>query len=374
MTSGSFESLVYRIAFCLARGLTLPTATRLLDLCGGSEERFFEVPENELAVAAGFKSRIFRADFRSALLERARREAEYAEAHSIRVLTFRDSGYPRRLLDCDDAPLMLFALGDTDFNRGRVIGIVGTRHATAYGIGFVERLVTELRDFTDEPLLIVSGLAYGIDVAAHRASIAASVPTVGVVAHGLNTIYPADHRSVAAEMIHSGGALLTEYTPSDAVHKGNFLARNRIVAGICDALVVAESALKGGSLVTARIASDYGREVFALPGRIADRYSSGCNRLIATHSATLLDSAEALADMIGLRRRPQADSVPSLFNDLPPDHQSIIDALSGGDAHISRLAAITGVAHGRLNAMLLELEFKGLVTRCPGGIYALLKS
>lgn len=364
------DSDVFRIAFASLRGLTLPSATQLLERCG-SEENFFAMSERELCAISGFKNRMFSAEFREKLLERMRREAEFADAHGIHAVTFADDAYPQRMLDCDDAPLMIYTLGRCDLNAMHMIGIVGTRHATAYGVDFVNRFVADIAELSPEPVVIVSGLAYGIDIAAHHAAMKEGLPTVAVLAHGLNTIYPAAHRQAAVNIISRGGMLMTEYASSDTVSKASFLARNRIVAGMTEALIVAESAAKGGALVTARIAGAYGRDVFALPGRTSDQWSEGCNRLIARREAMLVDCAETFLDEMGWPRKVRADEQQALFADLTPDETVVLDALrKNPDRTIATLTAATGITHARMNATLLDLEFKGLVLRKPGGIYA----
>lgn len=268
---------------------------------------------------------------------------------------------------------MIYTLGNCDLNASRFVSIVGTRHSTAYGAAFVEDLVNGLADKCADPVVIVSGLAYGIDVAAHRAALAAGLPTIGVLAHGLNTIYPASHRDIAARMVRNNGMLLTDYRSCDNIHKGNFLARNRIVAGLSDCLVVVESDTHGGSLVTARLASAYSRDVFALPGRTTDRYSRGCNSIISSCIASLVTSAD---DVISSMRWPVKASEgkqPSLFDttaQLSDDEQAIIDTITRrGDATMSELIASVNVSTPRLMSMLIDMEFRSLITALPGGRY-----
>ncbi|QCD38859.1 MULTISPECIES: DNA-processing protein DprA [Duncaniella] len=365
------EPLVSQIAFSSLRSLSPELADAILDRTG-SEEAFFRLSESQLSAVMGFANRLFSQKVRDEALEKARSEADFVESNSIRAIYFRNPDYPHRLLQCDDAPLMLYMLGDCDLNSRRVVSIVGTRHATAYGCDFTERFVRELSDIMAEKPVIVSGLAYGIDIAAHRAALKAGLPTIAVVAHGLNTVYPPAHRPTAVEMIRSGGGMLTDYPSSASIHKGNFLARNRIVAGLADALVVAESASKGGALVTARLAAGYNRDVFALPGRTSDRYSAGCNALIADHVAGLVSSA---ADFASQMRWPTAETVPiqpSLFQELAPEEQAVIDLLTDrGEATLNDLTAHIDIPTPRLMAMLIDLEFRSLILAIPGGRYRL---
>lgn len=363
------DPFVSRMAFAMVRGLLRPVAEQMLERIG-SEEAFFTMSESELAAVNGFNSRIFGNDYRASLVEKAKREAEYVDAHNISALYFRDYEYPHRLGQCDDAPLMLYGCGSSDLNDVLPVAIVGTRHATAYGVDFVNRIVEGLARRCHQKVLIVSGLAFGIDIAAHRAALDAGLSTVAVVAHGLNTLYPAQHRSTAADIIRNGGMLITEYTSADPVHKGNFLARNRIVAGLCDATVVAESARKGGALVTARIASEYNRDVFALPGRCGDVWSEGCNLLIRNHGAQLVTDADQLIESMGWAVDEDELEQPSLFPELTEEERVLIEWLRlHPDSQLNDLAVTLDIAQGRLNGMLLELEFKGLVLRKPGARY-----
>lgn len=364
------RQLLCRMAFASLRGINYTLAHEFL-LRLGSEDAFFDASEQSLiGMTGGIASHLFNRDFRNAALEKARRELDFVLANSIKCLYHTDPDFPQRVRDTDDGPLMLYSLGNINLNPPATIAIVGTRHATAYGVYFVDNLIKDLAEKLAIKPLIVSGLAFGIDIAAHRAALREGLPTAAVLAHGLNMIYPAVHRSTAAEMAHSGGALLTDYMSSDPVHKGNFRARNRIVAGIADALIVVESATKGGSLLTARIAAGYCRDVFALPGRISDRYSSGCNSLISRSEAHLITSADDLIDAMNWPRRDQEPRQLELFPQLDPDDQAIIDYLvSNGESRANEIAIALNRPIGKMMASLVDLEFKGRVTAFPGGLY-----
>ena len=379
MTSSYFNSLtamdsstiIRRIAFASLKGIN-PLLGRMLLGKMGSEEAFFAATERQLASVTGFSNRIFDGAYRKSLLDKAARDADFIYANSIRPLYFTDDNYPRRLDEVEDAPLLLYTLGRADLNAGKMLAIVGTRHATPYGIDFVNRMVKELSEKMAEPVTVISGLAFGIDAAAHQAALKNNVATAGVLAHGLNMIYPAQHRTLAAEMVREGGVLVTEYRSDAPVHKGNFIARNRIVAGLCDALVVAESARKGGALITARLASGYSRDVFALPGRTSDRYSQGCNNLIAGNTAALIRDADDLIDAMRWRRRESSPEQPSLFNELTPEEQIVTAMLTEkGEAHISQLTIALGMPVSKAMALLIDMEFKGMVLTFPGGKYRL---
>lgn len=361
---------VYRMAFSSVRGMNRTLAEALLARCG-SEQEFFMLPATRLASLMGHESKIFAADYRNKLLAEAVKEYDFTECHQVSARYFTDPDYPARLHEAVDAPLMIYTLGEADLNSSAVIGVVGTRHMTSYGADFTRRLISGLADIMTVKPLIVSGLAFGVDVTAHKAAIDCGLPTVAVLAHGLNTMYPAQHRSIAAEMVRGGGMLITDYRSSDAVHKGNFLARNRIVAGLCDCLVVVESAERGGALVTANIASGYNRDVFAVPGRATDRYSQGCNKLIARNIAQLITSAEDLVEAMRWPVRPREEARQAeLFPELTPEEQAVSDYLvSRGEAQLNELSVAVGIPIGKLMAVMVDMEFKGLVTAIPGGRY-----
>lgn len=360
--------LTYQIAFSSLKGINLSAARHLLEMVG-DEERFFTISERELHAECGRKMQIFGETYRRELLDHAKAECDYINNNKVNPIYFKSADYPKRLLECDDAPPMLYTCGECNLNMTRVVSIVGTRHATPYGIAFVNDLIDSLSRQIED-ILIVSGLAYGIDIAAHRAAIARNVPTAAVFGHGLATVYPAQHRSDAAKMIHNGGIAITEYRHDADIHKGNFLARNRIVAGMCDCLVIVESAAKGGALVTAKTASNYHRDVFALPGRSTDIYSQGCNSLIARNIASLIQTPDDLIDAMGWYRRPAEGEQTSFAFELSPDEITVFQTLQQrGEARNSELSVQLNIPIHRLSAILVEMEFKGLVTCYPGGLY-----
>ena len=368
------SDLVHKLAFSRLHGMNVSLGESILSRIGGDPQQFFSMTASQLAAVMGFDSKLFADDMRSRALREAGQEEAFVRANGITTHFFTgdNSGYPVRLRECDDAPSMIYALGECNLDGTCMIGIVGTRHATAYGTAFTDRLVTELANTLAERPVIVSGLAYGIDVAAHRAALAAGLPTVAVLAHGLNTIYPAAHRSYAAEIVKSDGALVTEYASSDAVHRGNFLARNRIVAGMCDCIVVVESDLKGGALVTARLANDYNREVFALPGRVNDRYSRGCNNLIARNMARIVSDINDIADTMNWKRKTVEGLQQELFSELDPVEQRIVDALmQAGEMRLSELQMSLNEQTHRLMGLLIDMELRGLVVSIPGNRYRL---
>ncbi|MCX4331593.1 MAG: DNA-processing protein DprA [Muribaculaceae bacterium] len=365
------SKLQYQIAFSAIRGMNLTLGRELLSLVG-SEREFFALSETRLRYLTQSNTRIhiYSDEYRARILAEAAAEAIFIESNNIDAIYFTDPGYPRRLLECDDAPLMLYGCGNLDLNSYRMIGIVGTRHATPVGLDFTRRLVAELAEKVSN-IVIVSGLAYGIDIAAHRAALGSNVPTIGVMATGLNTIYPAEHRTTAMEIASRGGALLTEYGHITPIHKANFVARNRIVAGLCDCVVVVESAEKGGALITANLAVGYNRDVFAMPGRVTDTYSAGCNRLIAGNMAMLIRDAEDLCRaMRWPMRKASRELSPALPIELNTDESKIVNYLEQTpDASLAQLTAATGFAVGKLMSLLIDMEFRGMVLALPGGRY-----
>ncbi len=306
----------------------------------------------------------------------AERELAFIEAHHIQPLVYGQDGYPKRLMNCPDAPTILFKLGDINLETQHILSIVGTRQCTQYGRDMVHRLIRELHEVLPD-LIIVSGLALGIDVESHKAALENGIPTLGVVAHGLDRIYPYNHRTIAKQMIQQGGGLLTEYVTSAPFERGNFLARNRIIAGLADAVLVAESKEKGGSLVTASIALDYGRDVFAFPGRITDDRSNGCNRLIRLNRAGLITCAQDLLYAMNWQPANQPVAIQQTLN-FEEDHVSplgrqILDILRDrGDMRLSQLADILpDTERTALLEELLDLEMSDKIRNTPGGLYQL---
>lgn len=312
------------------------------------------------------------------LQERAAEEAEYVASHGIQVLTIADESYPKRLLECVDAPLVLFYCGNGNLNMKRVVNIVGTRHATQYADDCIRNLVEQIGALCPE-LLIVSGLAYGVDIMAHRHSLENNIPTVGVLAHGLDNLYPPRHRETANRMVKNGG-LLTEHFTNTNADKVNFVRRNRIVAGMSDATILVESAAHGGGLITCSMAKSYSRDVFAFPGRVGDKYSEGCNNLIRDNGAMLITSAEDIVKAMGwdddarLATARQKGIERNLFPELSEEAKVIVDALSKeNDQQLNVLIANTGMAVGTMQAKLFELEMQGVVKPLAGSVYHLMK-
>lgn len=365
------KELLSLIALQHIPGVGSITAKRLLEGVG-SATKIFEHRTELPTMIPNIQSSLVNALDCPAAHHRAEQELTFIDKHHITCIGFHDEAYPSRLRECDDAPSLLFYRGNTTLNPHRVISIVGTRKCTDYGRERCEELVRDLAAQCPD-VLIVSGLAYGIDVCAHRAAIKYGLPTVGVLAHGLDRIYPSVHRNTAAQMVDCGG-LLTEYVSNTEPERTNFLQRNRIVAGMADATVIVESAAKGGSLVTANIANSYGRDCFTFPGRTTDLSSAGCHRLIRHNQAALITSAEDLIEamMWDVSQKPQAVQ-QSLFPEFNEEEGRVVRALDKYDegVAINTLVAETGYPVHRLSAVLFELELRDIVRPLAGSIYKL---
>ena len=313
----------------------------------------------------------------SEAMKRAEFELKFMQEHQIRAITFNDDDYPQRLSECADAPIVVYYRGNADLNQSKIINIVGTRQCTQYGKDLIRRFMSDLRKMCPQ-MLVVSGLAYGVDICAHREALNNDYETVAVLAHGLDQIYPYRHRDMAIKMLSHGG-LLTEFMSQTNADKSNFVRRNRIVAGMSDSCIVVESAAKGGGLITAEIAQSYDRAVFAFPGAVGMTYSEGCNNLIRDNVAALITSAEDFVKAMGwqdeaLRQRAHAEGIErNLFVDLSPEESSIVSLLQEtNDLQLNILSVRTGIPIGQLTALLFQLEMKGVVKPLAGGMYHLL--
>lgn len=310
-------------------------------------------------------------------LHRAEIELQWDLENGVMPLCMNDENYPQRLRQCDDAPLMLFYKGNINLNQRRVICVVGTRRNTVYGEDLIRRFMRELRQLCPQ-LLVVSGLAYGVDIIAHRQALQNGYPTVGVLAHGIDYLYPARHKQTADEMVKKGG-LLTEFLTQTNADKVNFVRRNRIVAGISDACVIVESAAHGGGLITASLARTYNREVFAFPGNVGSQYSEGCNNLIRDNVAGLISNADDFVksmnwdDDVKLQRAQQVGIERQLFPDLSTEERKVVSALKKhNDLQINMLSVQADIPIAHLTAILFSLEMKGVLKALPGGMYHLL--
>lgn len=310
-------------------------------------------------------------------MKRAESELQYMREHGIRALTLNDDDYPQRLRECPDAPIVMYYKGNADLNQAKIISIVGTRQCTQYGQDLIRRFVSELRSYCPQ-VLVVSGLAYGVDICAHRHALQNGYPTIAVLAHGLDQIYPYRHHETASQMLTHGG-LLTEFMTQTNADKPNFVRRNRIVAGMADACVVIESAAKGGGLITAEIAQSYDRSVFAFPGAVGMTYSEGCNNMIRDNRAALISNASDFVQAMGWmdevrRQQIYAEGIErNLFPDLSEEEMRIVSLLQQtNDLQLNILSVKAGIPIGTLTALLFQLEMKGVVKPLAGGMYHLL--
>lgn len=367
-----YSPLTYQIALTLLEGVGAITAKTLVSYCGGIENVFDASKKVLLKIPGIGPKTAGNLLKREAAFERALKEQEFIKKYKITPIFYLDKSYPKRLKECIDSPILLYYRGTAALNQTRIISVVGTRRATDYGRTLCERLAESLKPYN---VLVISGLAYGIDHAMHKACVKNKLETVGVLAHGLDRIYPTQHSSLAKEMLQHGG-LLTEFKSETETETGNFPSRNRIVAGLADATIVVESPKKGGSMITAKLALDYHREVFAFPGRVGDTYSKGCNHLIRSNMAGLIESGEELTYALGWEATT-AESTPKqqiLFAELTPIEQAIVSILESKEiAHIDWICKETQLNNSTVAANLLNLEFKGLLKAMPGSQFKLVR-
>lgn len=353
----------YQIALTLIDGVGDVIAKKLLAFTGSAKAVFF-AKRNELEKIEGIGKVLVRAILSADVLARANQELKWMEKEGVNHLFYSDKHYPNRLKQCEDAPLNLYYKGNIDWNDDKFISIVGTRKASSFGKQFTNELVKELAPYNP---VIVSGLAHGVDIAAHKAALQYGLKTIAVFAHGLDKIYPSAHATIARTII-ANGCLLTDYLSGTVALPQHFVSRNRIVAGLSDATIVVESAAKGGSLITADIANSYNREVFAVPGNPTDKNAKGCNYLIKSQQAVLLESA---ADIVkGLNWDVKDFSLQqSMFVDLTDDEQKIIDVLSDNEMHIDVLVEALSWGFSKVASVLLKAEFNGIIISLPGKMY-----
>lgn len=359
------EDLHYKIALTLLHGIGPRKAGILISKLGGVEAVFAE----KLSVIQG-ETGISKELLKNINRENALREAEkqltFISKNNINTHFYLDSNYPRRLRQCSDAPYLLYSKGSFDPNPSKAVAIVGTRNATDYGKSICEELI---QNFVGNNIQVVSGMAYGIDICAHQACVRNDISTVGVLGHGLDRIYPSVHRKTAEQMFEKGG-LLTEFLPGTKPDKENFPMRNRIVAGMTDATIVVESKVSGGSLITAELAFDYNKDVFAFPGNVGQIYSEGCNKLIQQNKAHLITNGkEFLRFMSWEMSSPNKVVQASIFQDLNPEEQQILDGLDGSVEHIDVLAMRLKKPVSVISVLLLTMELKGLLKSYPGNKY-----
>jgi DNA processing protein len=298
-------------------------------------------------------------------------EIRFISQYKIKPLFISDKDYPRRLLNCYDSPTLLYYKGEADLNASKIIAVIGTRNHTEYGKQMTEKLIREL---AAQNILVTSGLAFGIDTIAHRAAIKNQLPTVGVLGHGLDHIYPSENSGLAKDMVKQGGGLLTEFRSNTIPDKHNFPIRNRIVAGMSDATLVIETGTRGGSMITAELANGYNKDVFAVPGKLTDNKSSGCNSLIRNNKAILLTGAQQLIEAMNWeeRKKPAAKKQKELFIELSADEKNIVTILEENESvHIDEINLKSGLSSSTVAAVILNLELQNVILSLPGKLYRL---
>lgn len=334
----------------------------------GSVEAVFKEPYSSMIKIPGIGEILANYICNRTYLDIAKREAEYVSNNNIKTFFYLDDDYPVRLSQCEDSPVVFFFKGNANLNSSKILSVVGTRNATSRGKNICDKIIGELAQRHPD-MLIVSGLAYGIDIAAHKAAIYHNLATIAVLAHGFKTIYPAVHRPIADTMIKDGG-LITDFLCDERPEKNNFIKRNRIIAEMSDATLVVESGVKGGSLITADIAASYNKDVFAVPGRPDDQYSAGCNNLIRNNKAALVENANDIEYFMRWDAKSKQPIQQTLFVELNDDEQKIYDIIvEGGEADIDTICRTSGIPIYKLSPVLLQMEMKGLLKFYPGNIY-----
>ena len=363
------NDLLYQIALTLVPNIGDVHAKALVNIYGDAES-IFKAKKKELDNIEGIgtvraKSIKDFTDFCS-----SEKEIKFIEKYKITPLFITDEKYPKRLLNCYDSPALLYYRGNADLNTSRIISIVGTRNNSDYGKTVCEKMIEDLQA---ENVIVVSGLAFGIDTIAHKAALKHNLQTVAVLAHGLDRIYPPQNKSLAKQITEQGG-LLTEFISNTNPDKQNFPKRNRIVAGMCDAVIVIESGKKGGSLITAELGNGYNKDVYAIPGRTNDSKSEGCNYLIKNNKAALINSAQDFLEMMNWTSasKPSAKKQRELFIELAPDEKIVVDILQQQEnIQIDELYFKSGLSSSAVATALLMLEMQNIIISLPGKVYKL---
>jgi DNA processing protein len=366
------DFLFYNIALTQIPEIGSVTCKNLIAYCGNAK-KVFSTPESKLRkvpLVGEYRARkIIEAAATKEVFTVAEHELDFIEKHKIEVLFYTDDKYPKRLLHCEDAPILLYYKGNVNLNAPKILSVVGTRNATAYGKSVAQKII---EDLSASDVLILSGLAYGIDAIAHQAAIEHQLATVAVLGHGLNRIYPEKHKNLAKKILENGG-LLTEYSSQCEFHPANFPERNKIVAGMSDAIVVIETDLQGGAIITANIANAYHREVFAVPGKVGDRYSKGCNYLIKTFKASMAESAEDILLAMNWQNGARKTIPPSkqLTLELNENEKKICSLLAENEKNVDVLLTELNLSSSELSAILLDMEMNGIIKSLPGKKYKL---
>ncbi len=367
----SDQKLKFKIGLSLLPKIGDVTAKKIVAYTG-SIEAIFEEKKKNLEKIPGIGPVLAKTIVKNKILDKAEEEIEFIEKGNIKALFYLDKDYPERLKQCGDAPVILYQKGQCNLNKTKILSLVGTRNATAYGREACEKIIQDLKS-RGHDVIIVSGLAYGIDICSHKAALKEGLETVAVLAHGYNFLYPSLHRPIAGK-ITDQGCLLTEFRYNEKPEPAFFVRRNRIVAGMADATIVIESGIKGGALITADLANSYNRDVFALPGNVGNNYSAGCNKLIKSNKAALIESVEDIEYIMGWDKKQENEKPVQfqLFSSLNPDEQRIVDVLKEtGEMPFDHLYLQTKLPVSKVSALLLNLEFSGVVKSLPGKVYKL---
>jgi DNA processing protein len=361
-------SLKHKIALSLIPGIGDINARKLVSNIGNVEGVFSESYRTLIKIP-GIGINLARSVCDRSYMEIAENEAEYVTKNNIKTFFYLDNDYPYRLRQCDDSPVTFYFRGCCDLNTSKILSVVGTRSATPRGKEICEKIIGGLA-IGHPDLIIASGLAYGIDIASHKAAIYNNLQTIGVLAHGFKTIYPSVHQSTANEIIKKGG-LVTDFLSDALPERNNFLKRNRIIAGLSDATLVVESGIKGGALITADIAGSYNRDVFAVPGRPGDQWSAGCNSLIKNNKAALVEDSEDIEYFLNWKPTVTKLAVQrTLFNELSESEKLIFENLNlVGEMNIDQLCRTVDIPVYKLSALLLQMEFNGIIKCYPGNLY-----
>jgi DNA processing protein len=363
------NDLQLKIALSIIPGVGPRLVRRLVSYSGGIEA-VFRQKRSQLEKIPGIgvsKASMINC---AKLMESAEKECEYVKKNNVKALFYLDSDYPARLKECEDGPVIIYCKGNVNFNSSKAISIVGTRKATDYGRSCTEEIVSSLASNNPE-ILIISGLAYGIDISAHKEALKSNLKTIAVLAHGLNFIYPSFHARYAKRIIENG-ALVTEFSSETKPDPGNFVSRNRIIAGLADATIVVESGEKGGALITADIANSYNRDVFAVPGRAGDSYSKGCNNLIKSNKAALAETGQDIDAAMGWNQmiKKNENIQKTLFQQLTVEEENILQILNmNKEMYLDEISFALNLPVSQVSASLLNLEFSGIVHSLPGKCY-----
>ena len=362
----SDEELYHILALLKVDGVGDIIAKKLISHFGSAQE-VFKSNVSKLFSIDGIGSVMLKNLKDKLVFLKAEQELKFIKDNNINTSYYLDENYPEKLKHCIDGPVLLFTSGNINLKNKKIISIVGTRQITSYGTEFCKKLIADLAPL--DPI-IVSGFAYGVDIVAHQAAMEHNLQTIGVVAHGLNQVYPKTHKKYVAKIEENGG-FITEFWSTSQPEKENFVKRNRIVAGISEATIVIESAEKGGSLITATMANDYNRDVFAVPGRTSDKYSHGCNNLIKTQKANLLTSAADLVYILNWEiEKPTKSIQKQMFVTLDVDEQKVYDFLQKNGKELMDLIALEcGFPIYRISGLLLNMELKGLIRPLPGKLF-----